>query len=66
MKQEGPRNICMCSVNICWDKRCSVTETVWKILPQGNEMILEKAVDLTMWRIRFGRGYGTVAGQTAK
>ena len=43
-----------------------MTETVWKILPQGNEMILEKAVDLTMWRIRFGRGYGTVAGQTAK
>jgi hypothetical protein len=25
-----------------------------------------EAVDLTLWRIRFGRGYGTVEGRTAK
>ena len=43
MKQVGPKNICMCSVNIYLDKKCFVTKTLWKILPQGNERILEIA-----------------------
>ena len=33
--------MCMCSVNISLVKKCSVTKTVWEILSEGNERVLE-------------------------
>jgi hypothetical protein len=33
---------------------------------RGRSHLKEKALDITMWRARFGRGFGPVARQTAK
>jgi hypothetical protein len=32
----------------------------------GYSHLKEEALHRTMWRVRFGRGFGTVAGQTTK
>ena len=33
---------------------------------RGNSHLKEEALDRTMWRARFGRGFGPVVRQTAK
>jgi len=33
---------------------------------RGYSHLKEEALDHTMWRARFGRGFGPVVGQTAK
>jgi hypothetical protein len=33
---------------------------------RGYSHLKEEALDLTMWRIRFGRGFGSVVRQTTK
>jgi hypothetical protein len=33
---------------------------------RGNSHLKEEALDLTMWRARFGRGFGPVVRQTTK
>ena len=33
---------------------------------RGCSHLKEEALDCTMWRARFGRGFGTVVGQTTK
>jgi hypothetical protein len=43
----------------------------WKLLDdleerRGYSHMKEEALDRTMWRARFGRGFGTVVRQTAK
>ena len=33
---------------------------------RGDSHLKEEALDRTMWRVRFGRGFGPVVRQTAK